>query len=203
MPTDTLGRRLPLLTLIAANAVSLLGNTIAAVAIPWFVLVTTGSAARAGVAAFFITVPLALGALFGGVIADRVGPRIASAVGDVVSAAAVAGIPLLHAAGALEFWHIVVLGFVGALFDAPAQAAREALIPELAERAGTPLDRANALWTSTEHAGYILGAPAAGVLIALFGAPAALWVDAASFVAAAGAVAVVVPTLRRDRVLSP
>ncbi|MDQ3994082.1 MAG: MFS transporter [Actinomycetota bacterium] len=203
MPTDTLGRRLPLLTLIAANAVSLFGNTIAAVAIPWFVLVTTGSAARAGVAAFFTTVPLALGALFGGTVADRVGPRIASVVGDLLSAAAVAGIPVLHAAGVLEFWHILVLGFLGALFDAPAQAAREALIPELAERAGTPLDRANALWTSTEHAGYILGAPAAGILIAAFGAPTALWVDAASFVAAAIAVAAVVPHLRRERPRTP
>lgn len=203
MATHTLGSRLPLLTLVAANAVSLFGNTIAAVAIPWFVLVTTGSAARAGVAAFFTTVPLALGALFGGVIADRIGPRIASVVGDVFSAAAVAGIPLLHAADALEFWHILALGFLGALFDAPAQAAREALIPELAERARMPLDRANSLWTSTEHAGYILGAPAAGILIAAFGAPAALWVDAASFVAAAIAVVVVLPRLRRDRPRTP
>jgi hypothetical protein len=58
-------RRLPLIGLVAANAVSLLGNVVAAVAIPWFVLETTGSAARTGVAAFFATLPLALGALAG------------------------------------------------------------------------------------------------------------------------------------------
>ena len=181
---------------MAANAVSLLGNVIAAVAIPWFVLVTTGSVARTGVAAFFTTLPLALGAFFGGAIADALGPRRASVGGDLASAAAIAAIPLLHALGVLEFWHVVALAFVGALFDAPAQAAREAILPEIARRAGVPLERATALWTSTEHAGYVLGAPLAGVLIAALGAPNALWLDAASFAVAAGLVAAAVPTVR-------
>ena len=197
MPTNNLGPRVPLYGLVVANAVSLLGNTIAAVAIPWFILVTTGSAARMGVAAFFTTVPLALGALFGGVVADRVGARTASVVGDLLSGIALAGIPLLHGAGVLEFWHVLALGFLGALFDAPAQAARESLLPEFAERAGVPLDRANSLWTSTEHGGYVLGAPAAGFLIAAFGAPAALWLDAATFVATAATVFALVPAVSR------
>jgi Major Facilitator Superfamily len=190
--------RLQLLTLTAANAISLFGNVVAAVAIPWFVLVTTGSVARTGVAAFFATLPLALGALFGGVVADRVAPRTASSVGDAVSATAIAGIPLLHALDALEFWHLLALAFVGALFDAPAQAAREAALPDLADRAGVPLERATALWTSTEHAGYLLGAPAAGVLIAV-GAPAALWLDAASFAGSAALVALTLERLQRRR----
>src|SRR5215210_6536856 len=126
--------RISLYGLLAANAVSLLGNTVAAVAIPWFVLVTTGSAARTGVAAFFPTAPLALGALFGGTVADRVGARTTSVLSDLASAGAIAGIPLLHAVGALEFWQLLAFGFLGALFDAPGQAAREALLPELAAR---------------------------------------------------------------------
>src|SRR5918999_2219892 len=185
----------PLYALLAANAVSLLGNVIAAVAIPWFVLVTTGSVARTGVAAFFTTLPLALGAFFGGAIADAVGPRRASVAGDLASAAAIAAIPLLHALGALEFWHVLALAFVGALFDAPAQAARDALLPEVARRAGVTLERATALWTSTEHTGYVLGAPVAGVLIATVGAPNALWLDAASFAVAAGLVLAAVPAV--------
>src|SRR5918997_2044603 len=119
----------PLVALVAANAISLLGNVVAAVAIPWFVLLTTGSAARTGVAAFFTTLPLALGALFGGAVADRVGHRRASIGSDVASAAAIAGIPLLHAFGALDFWVLLALGFAAAVFDAPGQAAREALLP--------------------------------------------------------------------------
>ena len=175
---------------------SLLGNTIAAVAIPWFVLVTTGSATRTGVAAFAATLPLALGALFGGTITDRIGPRATSTASDLVSAGAIAGIPALHTAGALEFWHILALAFVGGLFDAPGQAAREALLPELADRADVSRERASALWTTTEHAGYVLGAPLAGIFIAGFGAPAALWLDAASFIASALLVAGAVPAAR-------
>jgi hypothetical protein len=37
-----------------------------------------------------------------------------------------------------------------------------------------PLERATGLWTSTEHTGYVLGAPAAGIPIATLGAPNAL-----------------------------
>jgi len=188
--------RAPLYALLGANAASLLGNVVAAVAIPWFVLVTTGSAARTGTAAFFITVPLALGALFGGPIADRVGARRASVAGDLLSAGAIATIPLLSAAGALQFWHLLALGFLGSLFDAPSQAARQALLPELAERASMPLERANSLYKGTEHLGYVLGAPATGALIATIGAANALWADAGSFVLAALAVAFAVPATR-------
>jgi MFS family permease len=190
-----------LYALLAANAVSLLGNVIAAIGIPWFVLATTGSPARTGLAAFFTTVPLALGALFGGAVADRVGAKLASVVGDLLSAASLAGIPLLEASGSLEFWHLLTLGFLGSLFDGPSQAARQALLPELAEQAAVPLERANALHKGTEHVGYVLGAPLAGTLVAAVGAPNALWVDAGTFVAAALAVAIAVPS--PDRASAP
>lgn len=88
--------RYSLPALIAANAVSLVGNVLATVAVPWFVLETTGSAAKTGIAAFFTTLPLAFGALFGGTIADRVGHRVASVVTDLASAAAISAVPLLY-----------------------------------------------------------------------------------------------------------
>jgi MFS family permease len=188
--------RIHLFALLGANAVSLLGNVVAAVGIPWFVLATTGSAAKTGVAAFFTTVPLALGALFGGTVADRVGAKRASVAGDLLSGVSIAAIPLLYASGSLEFWHLLVLAFGGSLFDGPSQAARQSLLPELAERAAMPLERANALHKGTEHVGYVLGAPLTGVLIATIGPANALWVDAVSFAGAAVVVAVAVPGKR-------
>jgi hypothetical protein len=41
-------QRLPALALLSANAVSITGNAMVSVAIPWFVLQTTGSAAKTG-----------------------------------------------------------------------------------------------------------------------------------------------------------
>ena len=60
-----------------------------------------------------------------------------------------------------------------------------------------PLERANALHKGTEHVGYVVGAPLAGVLIAAVGAPNALLLDSVSFLLAALVVAVTVPATRR------
>ena len=198
--------RFSLVALTAANAVSLAGNVVATVAVPWFVLETTGSAAKTGIAAFFTTLPLALGGLFGGTLADRVGHRTASVTTDVVSAAAIAGVPVLYELDRLQFWHLIVLVFVTSLFDAPGQSAREALVPRLAEDSGRSLERATSMWVSTEHVAYVVGAPLAGVLIAAVGAANVMLVDAASFLAAAALVglfvrAVHVAPERRGRYL--
>jgi MFS family permease len=188
--------RLPLVALLTANAVSLLGNVVAVVAIPWLVLEETGSAALTGVAASAAALPLALGAFLGGAVVDRIGARAASVAADLTSALAVAAIPLLDAAGQLSFGAIAAAAFLGALFDAPGQAARQALVPELAERARVPLERANAWLVGTEHFGYVLGAPLGGALVTILGAANALWIDAASFALSALLVAAFVQAAR-------
>ncbi len=172
--------RASLAALLAANAISLFGN----------VLAETGSALQTGIAALFASAPLAIGAFFGGTITDRIGPKRSSVIGDLLSAVSVAGIPLLHGLGVLEFWHLLALAFLGALFDAPAAAAREAMIPDLTRRAGLRTEQVTSALTATEHGAYVLGAPIAGLLIAVIGAPALLWVDGATFLASAALVVV-------------
>jgi MFS family permease len=189
-------RRSSLLALVFANAVSQLGNVAAVVALPWFVLITTGSAARTGLTAFATTLPLAFGAILGGPIVDRIGLRRASIAADLGAGAAIAAIPLLHEIGVLEFWHILALAFTAGAFEAPGRAARRAMLPDLAERASVSLERANSISTTSEHIGYVLGAPAVGLLIVTVGAPNALFLDAASFVVSGGIVASLVPSVR-------
>ena len=133
-------RRAPLYALYVADVVSLAGNAVAQLAIPWFVLTTTGSAALTALAVFLNFLPLVIGGFFGGVIVDRLGFRTTSVVADVASAAAVAAIPLLHSTVGIELWQLMTLVFLGALLDAPGATARAALIPDLVEleRAVTP-----------------------------------------------------------------
>lgn len=57
-------RRRPLVALIAANTISHIGSQFTAVAIPWFVLVTTGSAAKMGLVAFAELAPIVVASLF-------------------------------------------------------------------------------------------------------------------------------------------
>jgi MFS family permease len=190
------GARRPLFGLIAAHAVSMLGNTVALIALPWFVLSTTGSAARTGIIAFFATLPMAAGSLAAGALVDLIGARRMSVLSDVLSAVAIAAIPVLYTADALSFWLLAALAFAGALFDGPGQAARQTLVPELARGTGMPLERANSLFVATEHLSYVAGAPLAGILIAAIGAPATLWLDAVSFMVSAAAVLLIVPSVR-------
>jgi hypothetical protein len=59
-------QRMPVLALLSANAVSMTGNAMATVAIPWFVLQTTGSAAKTGFTFAVIGLSNVLAAFFGG-----------------------------------------------------------------------------------------------------------------------------------------
>ncbi|HEX2141544.1 MAG TPA: MFS transporter [Candidatus Limnocylindria bacterium] len=176
---------LPLGLLVLANAVSLSGNVITTVAIPWLILTTTGSAGLAGIAIFAGAGAAAAGGLAAGRIVDAIGPVRTSSAADLISGLAVAPLPILLALGALEIWHVVLLSIVGTLADSAGSTARQAMVPAAADSGGYQRERANALFTSAEHMGYLLGAPVAGLLIAAFGVGGALWVTVASFALAA------------------
>jgi len=47
---------IPLYLLFIANAISLVGNVFTDIAVPWFVLQTTGSATQTGISGFFTIV---------------------------------------------------------------------------------------------------------------------------------------------------
>ncbi|MDG9702365.1 MFS transporter [Streptomyces sp. DH37] len=177
--------RRPLALMLAAHAVSVAGNALTVIAVPWFVLQTTGSAARAGLVAFCATLPVVVSAVAAGPVIDRLGRRRASVVSDAVCAAAVGAVPLLHHTGALRFWHLCVLMALSGLFHAPGETARGVLLPDLAERAGTTLPRAASLHDGATRGARMLGAAAGGVLIALLGAETALLLDAATFAVSA------------------
>jgi MFS family permease len=186
-------RRAPLYALYGAETVSLAGNAVAQLAIPWYVLTTTGSAALTGLAVFFNFLPIVLAAFFGGVIVDRLGFRTTSVVADLASAVAVAAIPLLHTTVGIELWQLMALVFLGSLLDAPGATARAALLPDVVELAGARMERASGIRSGIQQSALLIGAPIGGVLVASFGATAALWLDAASFLVSAALVVVFVP----------
>jgi MFS family permease len=187
--------RTPVVALLVANGISLTGNSLTALAIPWFVLVTTGSAARTGVAAFAQMVPTVMASFFGGALVDRVGNKRLSIVADVTSGLTVAAVPLLYHTVGLEFWQLLVLIFLGAMLDAPGSTAREAMLPELVERAGMRLEKANAAIHVIRSGSLLIGPVMAGLLVSTLGASNVLWIDAASFALSALIFAVFVPSL--------
>jgi MFS family permease len=203
-PVCTTGprRRAPILALLGANAVSETGNVLAFVAIPWFVLQTTGSAARTGLTGAAFLLAAVMAGLFGGPIVDRTGFKRASIVADLTGAVTVALIPLLYHTTGLLFWQLQVLVFLGGFLDTPGHTARQGLVPDLARRAGMRIERANSAFQGIQYASFLVGPPLAGLLIAAFAPGNVLWIDASTFVVSAALVAALVPpvTPRPDTV---
>lgn len=182
--------------MLAANSISTIGSSLTLIGVPWFVLETTGSAGRAGVVAFCATLPIVVSALIGGPVIDRIGRRRVSVASDLVCGTAVAAIPLLHYADALEFWILCALMAVSGLLHTPGNTARFVLVPDLADHAGTTLARAASLFDAVARGSRMVGAALAGVLIALVGAETVLLLDGATFVTSALLVATGVRGIR-------
>lgn len=177
--------RWPVIWMLTANLISNLGNSIVMLAIPWFVLQTTGSAGKMGIVAAASVAPLILSTFIGGTLTDRMSHRQLATFADVLSGLSVAAIPALHFTTGLNLWTLIGLVFAGAIFDGPGMNARQAMIPKLADRAGISLERVNSGFGIGRSLMGLLGAPAAGALIALMGAASALWITATTFAVSA------------------
>lgn len=190
--------------LLVADAISLTGTRLSMIAIPWFVLTTTGSATQTGLVAAAELTPMVLFKVLGGPFTDRYGGRRIAIASDLASALVVAAIPLLHAAGALSFPALLALvGLAGAL-RGPGDGAKHALVPVVARHAGVPLERVTGLYGAIERTATMAGAALAGLVIATLGASNALLIDAGSFAVCAVTLATttrglpVVPPAQRD-----
>ncbi|MFI8854505.1 MFS transporter [Streptomyces sp. NPDC053499] len=188
--------RRPLAGVLAAMAVSLTGTRISAVALPWFVLVTTGSTARTGLVALCEMAPYVLVKAFTGPLVDRAGPRRVSWLTDVVSAAAVAAVGLLHLVDVLSFWLLLLLVAVIGAARGPGDLSKEIMVPEAAERARVPLERAAGLAGVTERLASTVGPAAGGAVVALLGAQAALFAIACCFASGSAVIVVLAPRRR-------
>jgi MFS family permease len=193
MSRSQLHDRAPLVALYTANAISQVGNMMTSVAIPWFVLQTTGSAMRTGITTFALTLPLFIAGFVGGGLVDRLSPRRMSIVSDLLGAATVAAIPLLYALGWLSYPLLLLLVFLTTILDTPGSTARQSILPDLIARAGTRPERANAIYQAIFRCSIFLGPPLAGVLIVLIDTANVLWIDSATFVISALIVGLLVP----------
>ncbi|WP_327288332.1 MFS transporter [Streptomyces sp. NBC_01198] len=183
------GNRRPLAAVLAANVVSISGNALTGMGVPWFVLQSTGSAGKAGVVAFCTMLPVVLSAVVGGPVIDRVGRRRVGVASDLVCGVVVGAVPVLESAGVLRFWMLCGLMAVTGLCHAPGETARGVLLPTLAESAGMPLGRAAAWYDGASRCAGMIGSAVGGVLIALLGAQNVLLLDAATFAVSASLLA--------------
>jgi MFS family permease len=184
--------------LLTANAVSIAGNVFTILAVPWFVLQTTGSAALTGVASAVSALPLVISAAFAGPLVDRIGLRRASVLSDLASGLLVVTIPVLFLTAGLGYGVLLVLLFVRWLLATPGDTARRAMVPDLAARGGVAIERAAAAYDGVRRGATLVSAPLAGMLIAWLGPVPLLFADGAAFVASAILISAGVPRVRHD-----
>jgi MFS family permease len=173
--------RKPLYGWLTAEAVSITGTRVSMIALPFFVLTTTGSPEKTGLVALAEMLPLVLTKVLGGPVIDRLGARRISIACDLASVVVVGLVPLLYATGWLPFGVFLALVAMAGALRGPGDAAKAALVPSLVAEAGVPMERATGLHSTVERTASMLGAGFAGGLVAVIGAANALVVDALSF----------------------
>jgi MFS family permease len=198
MSTDTLvvpgsrRGRIGLWGYLVAEAVSTTGTRMSMVAIPWFVLTTTGSPALTGLVGFAELLPFVVVLALGGPVIDRWGARRVAVVSGLVAAVFVSAIAVLDDLDALPVPLLIALvALVGAVRG--SSTATYVLVPGVAEQAGMPIERASGLHDGMNRVAGMVGVPLAGVLMAVWSAPVVLLLDAASFVVASVLLWLLVP----------
>lgn len=173
------------------QTISRLGDSLYHIALSWWVLEKTGSAAAMGSVLIFSFVPMLIFLLIGGVAVDRFSRSRIMFLSDVFRGLIVGLVALLAFTERLEIWHIyvasILFGFVSAFF----QPAYIAIIPDIMPSEGRP--SANSLTALSGQVTGIVG-PAIGAWMVAWGGTASTFLlDGVSFFI--GAVCII-PLLR-------
>lgn len=172
----------------AGQTLSGIGSSMSAIGVAVYVFVTTGSAVWLGVLSALAAIPAVLVVPFAGVI-DRHSRRTVMLAADAFAAIGPASALVLAASGRLEVWHLVVAGFLASLGNAVQMPAAQAAVPLLVT--SEALGRANGLNQLGPALGFVLGPGLATPLVAVWGVPSVLIVDAVTFVIAVSTTAAV------------
>jgi MFS family permease len=186
--------------LLVAEVVSTTGSQMTWLALPWFVLISSGSATRMTFVLAAELVGLALCGLPGGKLLGRVGARRTMLLSDGLRGPLMLVIPLLHWSGGVAFSVVLVVAFLLGALAAPYFAAQKVIVPELLGEDERRVTESQALFQAATRTTLLLGPVIAGALIGVIGAPSVLVVDAATYVVSVAFVVAFVP--RRPRLVS-
>jgi MFS family permease len=182
-----------IVALLVAEVVSSTGSQMSGIAIPWFVLVTTGSAARMSWVAASEIAAMGIFGILSGKAATRAGARRTLLTCDVARAPLTLAIPVLFSTGELPFALLLVLVFAIGAFSAPAFGARAAIVPDVVGEDERVVGKAAAVFQAANRLTILLGPVIGGILIGTIGATRVLYVDGGSYLVSIALVAAFVP----------
>ncbi|MBE3560927.1 MAG: MFS transporter [Ktedonobacteraceae bacterium] len=169
--------------LFSGQLISIMGDGLYYVALPWFMLSSGGGAQALGIVLAAYGIPRAASVLFGGVLSDRLGPRNTMLLTDCVRIVLMAALAFLVAQGHPALWLLcfvsALFGLFGGLFLPASLSAAPAILR------GEELQAGNALTASSGQLAGVVGVGAAGAVVAWLQPAGALGLDALTFVVSA------------------
>ncbi|HEU5369461.1 MAG TPA: MFS transporter [Ktedonobacterales bacterium] len=176
----------PFALLWSGQTISRLGDSLYTIALAWWVLEKTGSAAAMGIVLVCSQVPTLLLLLVGGVVVDRL-PRLRLMLAsDLLSGVVVCLVAFLAFQQWLALWHIFVMSALFGMAQAFFYPAYRAVIPDIV--AADDLPGANSLRTISLQAAQIIGPGIGAAIVALGGTSFAFALDGASFLISAACI---------------
>ena len=174
-------RNRSLRAILAAELVSLTGSSMTYVALPWFVLVTTGSAAKLGWVLAAELLPVGLLGIPAGTLIARLGAKRTMNIADAARVPLMTAIPVLHWTGHLTFPLLLLFTFAIGCFMAPYYSSARLILPEVLGDDETLVAQGSAFVQAANQVTQLAGPIIAGLLIAWISAPAVLLIDAATY----------------------
>jgi MFS family permease len=175
-------RNRSLLGLLAAELVSLTGTSMTFVALPWFVLATTGSAAKMGWVLAVELAPLGLFGIVTGSLVARLGAKRSMLLADAARGPLMTLVPVLWWTHHLSFPALLAATFAIGSFTAIYLPSSRLILPEVLGEDERLVARGSAILAGGLQITQILGPVLAGVLIAATSPAAVLVVDAGTYV---------------------
>ncbi len=167
--------------LLVAELVSLTGSSMTFIALPWFVLVTTGSTARMGWVFAAELVPVGLLGIPSGSVIARLGAKVTMNISDAARVPLLTAIPVLHWTGHLSFPLLLALTFVMGCFLAPYYASSRLVLPEVVGDDEQLVAQGSAFVQAATQLTQLSGPILGGLLIAWISAPGVLLIDACTY----------------------
>jgi MFS family permease len=174
-------RNRSLAAIIVAELVSLTGSAMTYVALPWFVLVTTGSTARMGWVLAAELLPVGLLGIPAGTVIGRLGAKLTMNIADAARVPIMAAIPILHWTDHLSFAALLACAFLLGCFSAPYYASSRLILPEVLGEDEQLVAQGSAFVQAGTQLTQLGGPILAGLLIAWLSAPVVLLVDAVTY----------------------
>lgn len=173
--------------LFSGQTVSIIGDALYMVALPWLILTTGGNAQELGIVLAAYGIPRAGSMLLGGWLSDRLRPRRLMLIADTMRMLLVGILAALALWGHPALWQLCAVAAPLGAFGGAFMPASMSILPETLSN--EDLQAGNGLMMSSMQGANLVGSAFAGVVVAAFTAGAGLAIDAATFLVSAGSLA--------------